>query len=128
MSVQLAANELLPALNADAAIRLQVLLEQHISSTPLAHLMGQQQFMGIELQISDDALIPREETELLGNAALIHIQNIVRQIKTAVVIDVCPGSGNLAIAHHVPLARVCIIDFITTGVALAQQCAKTDSR
>ncbi len=126
MSVQLAATALLPALNADAATRLQALLGRRISGTPLAHLTGRQQFMGIELQVSGDALIPREETELLGNAALIRLQNIVRQRKTAVVIDVCTGSGNLALAlaHHVPLARVWAADLSAAAVALAQRNAQ----
>ncbi len=126
MSVQLAAKALLPALNADAAKHLRTLLDMRIRGTPLAHLTERQQFMGIELRVSGEALIPREETELLGNAALVHLQNIVREKDTAVVIDVCTGSGNLALAlaHHVPQARVWAADLSAAAVELAQRNAR----
>jgi release factor glutamine methyltransferase len=116
----------LPALDAPATARLQALLHQRINGTPLAHLTGCQQFMGIELQVSADALIPREETELLGCAALVQLQNIIREKNNATVIDVCTGSGNLALAlaHHAPLARVWAADLSETAVALAQRNAK----
>jgi release factor glutamine methyltransferase len=116
----------LPALDAPATARLQALLHQRINGTPLAHLTGCQQFMGIELQVSADALIPREETELLGYAALVQLQNIIREKNNATVIDVCTGSGNLALAlaHHAPLARVWAADLSETAVALAQRNAK----
>jgi release factor glutamine methyltransferase len=126
LSVQRANQYPLSALDAPATARLQALLHQRISGTPLAHLTGCQQFMGIELQVTADALIPREETELLGHAALTHLQNIIREKNHATVIDVCTGSGNLALAlaHHTPRARVWAADLSETAVALAQRNAK----
>ena len=126
LSVQRASQYPLPALDAPATTRLQGLLHQRINGTPLAHLTGRQQFMELELQVSGDALIPREETELLGHAALLHLQNIIREKNSATVIDVCTGSGNLAlaIAHHAPRARVWAADLSETAVALAQRNAK----
>jgi len=116
----------LPALDAPATARLHVLLHHRINGTPLAHLTGCQQFMGIELQVSGDALIPREETELLGHAALAQLQNIICEKNSATVIDVCTGSGNLALAlaRHAPRARVWAADLSETAVALAQRNAK----
>jgi release factor glutamine methyltransferase len=126
LSVQRAADFPLPALDANASAQLRTLLQQRIAGTPLAHLTGRQQFMGLELQVSGDALIPREETELLGHAALAHLRNIIREKNSATVIDVCTGSGNLALAlaHHAPRARVWAADLSKTAVALAQRNAK----
>jgi release factor glutamine methyltransferase len=126
LSVQRAADFPLPALDANASEQLRTLLQQRIDGIPLAHLTGRQRFMGLELQVSGDALIPREETELLGHAALAHLRNIIREKNSATVIDVCTGSGNLALAlaHHAPRARVWAADLSETAVALAQRNAK----
>ncbi len=126
LSVQRAMETALPTLDADATTQLRMLLQQRIVGVPLAHLTGRQQFMGLELQVSGDALIPREETELLGHAALARLQNIIREKNTAIVIDVCTGSGNLALAlaHHAPRARVWAADLSESAVALAQSNAK----
>ena len=126
LSVQRASQFPLAALDAPATTRLHGLLHQRIAGTPLAHLTGRQQFMGLELQVSADALIPRGETELLGHAALAHLQSIIREKNYAAVIDVCTGSGNLALAlaHHAPRARVWAADVSETAVALAQRNAK----
>ncbi len=126
LSVQRANQCPLAALDAPATARLQALVHQRINGTPLAHLTGCQQFMGIELQVTADALIPREETELLGHAALAHLVKIIRDKNSATVIDVCTGSGNLALAlaHHAPLARVWAADLSEAAVALAKRNAK----
>jgi release factor glutamine methyltransferase len=126
LSVQRATEFPLPTLGAHAVTQLRTLLQQRIAGIPLAHLTGRQQFMGLELQVSGDALIPREETELLGHAALTQLRNIIREKNSATVIDVCTGSGNLALAlaHHAPLARVWAADLSETAVALAQRNAK----
>jgi release factor glutamine methyltransferase len=126
LSVQRAIESPLPTLNAHATTQLRMLLQQRIAGIPLAHLTGRQQFMGLELQVSGDALIPREETELLGHAALTHLKNIIREKNSATVIDVCTGSGNLALAlaHHAPPTRVWAADLSETAVALAERNAK----
>jgi release factor glutamine methyltransferase len=127
LSVQRATDSPLPALDVNASARLRTLLQHRIAGIPLAHLTGRQQFMGLELQVSGDALIPREETELLGHAALTHLQNIIRENNNnATVIDVCTGSGNLALAlaHHAPRARVWAADLSESAVALAERNAK----
>jgi release factor glutamine methyltransferase len=126
LSVQRATDLPLPALDINASAQLRTLLQQRIAGIPLAHLTGRQQFMGLELQVSGDALIPREETELLGHAALTHLQNIIREKNSATVIDVCTGSGNLALAlaHHAPRARLWAADLSESAVTLAERNAK----
>jgi release factor glutamine methyltransferase len=126
LSVQRATEFPLPTLGAHAVTQLRKLLQQRIAGIPLAHLTGRQQFMGLELQVSGDALIPREETELLGHAALTYLQKIIREKNNAIVIDVCTGSGNLALAlaHHAPLARVWAADLSESAVTLAERNAK----
>ncbi len=113
----------LPPLGPDAIDRLEQLVTQRLAGVPLAHLTGRQRFMGLELLSGRGALIPRKETELLGRAALEALREIARQGVAPVVIDVCTGSGNLAlaVAHHAHKARVLASDLSADAVALARR-------
>jgi release factor glutamine methyltransferase len=98
MSAQRASNIPLPELSAYQTILLQELVEKRLNNTPLAYLTGRQNFMGIELLCDNRALIPRKETEILGNTALNLCDKILEKKKTVTVFDVCCGSGNLGLA------------------------------
>ncbi len=80
---------------------------------------GTTRFMGVELLIAPGALVPRAETELLGNEAV----TLLRAHGGAHVIDVCCGSGNLAtaIASKVPTVKVLASDLMADATAIAQR-------
>ncbi len=112
----------LPSLS-DARVRqLDQHIAQRLTGTPLAHITGRQCFMGMEMLAGPQALIPRRETELLARAALVHLQDIARKVPQPRVIDVCTGSGNLALAmaHGAPTAQVWGADLSPEAVELAQ--------
>lgn len=125
LSVEAAARAALTPLDAAGEARLDALIEQRLTGTPLAHLSGRQHFMGLEMLAGKDALIPRVETELLGGAALKVLRELASAVSAggATVVDVCTGSGNLALAlaHHEPKARVFAADLSADAVALAQR-------
>lgn len=123
LSVRRATGTALPELDAAGIARLIGLLALRIAGTPLAHLTGRQQFMGVEMLASAEALIPRAETELLGRTALALLQGILEERGEATVVDVCTGSGNLALAlaSHEPRARVRGADLSDDAVALARR-------
>lgn len=124
LSIEAATRQPLPELKAAQLLRLDELTAQRLSGTPLAHLTGRQHFMGLELLAGPQALIPRQETELLARTALTLLKQVAstageRPVK---VIDVCTGSGNLALAlaHGEPRAQVFAADLSEDAVALAQ--------
>lgn len=123
LSVRRASVAELPVLDAEGVARLRALLRLRIEGTPLAHLTGRRQFMGVELLASAEALIPRVETELLGWAALELLRKVLPERGDATVIDVCTGSGNLALALalHEPRVRVWGADLSQEAVALARR-------
>jgi release factor glutamine methyltransferase len=113
----------LPPLDAEGAAELDALLQRRIQGEPVAYLTGRQSFMGLELLAGAEALIPRVETELLGQAALERLRAIVGQQGTAIVVDVCTGSGNLALAlaSQEPRSRVWGADLSEEAVGLARR-------
>lgn len=123
MSVQRAVDVPLPGLGDHAIAKLRGLVAQRIAGVPLAYLTGRQQFMDLELHVAPGSLIPRQETELLGRSALAALQALAGKQDRVTVIDVCTGSGNLAVAlaHHVPQAFVFASDLSPDAVELARQ-------
>lgn len=113
----------LPELDVSASARLDELVARRLGGVPLAHLSGRQRFMGLEMLAGPDALIPRRETELLAGAALDLLKEITARTSDARVIDVCTGSGNLALslAAGAPNARVFASDLSAEAVALARR-------
>ena len=74
-------------------------------------------FMDLELLVERGVLVPRDETELLGNTALGLLHDGSR------VIDMCCGSGNLAcaLASRRPDVRLWASDLTEACVALARR-------
>jgi release factor glutamine methyltransferase len=122
MSVERAAEQVLPALDDTQCGQLAGLIAQRVAGVPLAHITGFQRFMGLELRAGPQALIPRAETALLARAALAKVREQADAQARALVIDVCTGSGNLAaaLAHGEPRAKVHAADLSEDAVALAQ--------
>ncbi len=48
----------------------QTLIQQRSEGQPVAYLLGEQEFYGLKLKLTQDVLIPRPETELLVDLAL----------------------------------------------------------
>ncbi|MGH8261230.1 MAG: peptide chain release factor N(5)-glutamine methyltransferase, partial [Steroidobacteraceae bacterium] len=113
----------LPGLDDEALATLEASITERLSGIPLSHLTGRQRFMGLDLLAGPQALIPRKETELLARSAIRLAQERIKQLGEALVIDVCTGSGNvaLAIAHHTAGARVLAADMSPAAVELARR-------
>ena len=122
MSIKRINGSPLPPIDDGALDALKALVARKREGVPLAHITGRQDFMGIELLAGPEALIPRRETEILGRAAVSFLQALPAS-QDLRVIDVCTGSGNLALAyaHHEPRARVFAADLSHKAVALARR-------
>ena len=125
-SVQEAAGHEAPPLDEAQLRELDSLIERRICGEPLAYLLQRQRFMGLELLAGPQALIPRHETEMLGWAALELLRGLAADGSAPCCIDVCCGSGNLALAlaHAEPAARVQAADLSGAAVELARANAR----
>lgn len=105
-------------IDGEAAERFRDLVRQRLAGVPLQHLEGTVQFGPIELRTDRRALIPRPETERLWEAAVTALGEAG---PGTVIVDLCTGSGNLALAlkHHFPSARVFATDISKEALSLA---------
>ena len=126
MSAEMACLSELPALDADGESALRALVQRRLDGIPLAHITGRQHFLGMEMLAGPEALVPRKESELLARTAVDLARSMTGARSPLTAIDVCTGSGNvaLAIARHVPEARVHGADISEAAVGLARRNAR----
>lgn len=88
----------------------QEMLDARISGRPTQYLTGEAPFRYLEFSVGPGVLIPRPETELLVDAALVEIERVQSQINPATVsvVDLGAGSGAIAIsiAHEAALRKM----------------------
>lgn len=84
------------------------LVERRSNGEPLQYILGKWEFMGLPFYVGEGVLIPRPETEMLVEYAL----DFLKDKKNPVVIDLCSGSGCIAIsvAKHSPNAKVYAVE------------------
>lgn len=95
------------------------LAARHLAGEPVAYLIGEWEFYGLPLDISKAVLIPRPDTEVLTARAIEAAQNYDEPR----VLDLCAGSGciGLAVAKHVPGARVLLGEYDEDAVKICRQ-------
>ena len=89
--------------------KLAALVERRLAGEPVAYLIGEWEFYGLTLEVTPDVLIPRMDTEVLAERAIL----LARAAgEGARVLDLCAGSGcvGLAVAANVPTCRVVLAD------------------
>ena len=89
--------------------KLAALVERRLAGEPVAYLIGEWEFYGLTLDVTPDVLIPRMDTEVLAERAIL----LARAAgEGARVLDLCAGSCcvGLAVAANVPTCRVVLAD------------------
>ena len=81
------------------------ILKEKLSGKPLAHIIGEAEFMGRLFTVGPTVLIPRPETEELVEQSVKHLCGI----KPDAILDMCSGSGCIAISLAFIFPQVQII-------------------
>ncbi|MGW8389773.1 peptide chain release factor N(5)-glutamine methyltransferase [Pseudoduganella sp. HUAS MS19] len=107
-------------LNAEEAARVAALLQRRHDGEPVAYIVGQREFFGLAFETTPAVLIPRPDTELLVELALVRLP------PRGKVLDMGTGSGAIAvaIAHSRPDAGVTALDVSQEALAVARRNAQ----
>jgi len=94
------------------------LVGRRVDREPLQYILGTQEFCGLEFDVNPAVLIPRPETELL-------VEYVAQRIpveRQATIVDVCTGSGCIAvaIARLRPRTRVIATDLSNASLDVAR--------
>lgn len=73
-------------------------IEQLKSGKPIQYITKTQEFMGEKFYVDENVLIPQPDTEVLVEQAILKIQEIIEKKDKATVLDLCTGSGAIAIS------------------------------
>ena len=106
------------------------LVEERSRRVPLQHLTGVATFRGLELAVGPGVFVPRPETEVVAQAAIDEAALVVADGRSAVVVDLCTGSGAIAVAVacEVPFAEVHAVELSEHAVAWAARNVTTHAR
>jgi release factor glutamine methyltransferase len=94
-------------------------VQRRLAGEPIAYILGEREFYGLNLKITPAVLIPRPETELLVELALERIP----EAQSCKVLELGTGSGNiaLALARYRPMANITAVDCSEEALAAARQ-------
>ena len=100
--------------------RVDDLVQRRLSGEPVAYIIGEWEFFGLPLNISQDVLIPRADTEVLAERG---IEKARQAGEGARVLDLCAGSGcvGLAVAANVPECRVVLGELSEGAIRICKQ-------
>ncbi len=107
------------ALSAEKINVFNTLLDRRLAGEPMAYILGQREFYGLNLKTTSATLIPRPDTEVLVESALAKIPTDI----STNILDLGTGSGAiaLAIASQRPLANITAVDFSEEALQVAQE-------
>jgi release factor glutamine methyltransferase len=120
-------------------------VERRIKREPSQYIIGEQEFWGLPFKVTKDVLIPRPETEILveevvktaggrwevgGRKDENHIIPYpTSHIQHPIILDLCTGSGCIAIAlvKEIPDSRVYALDVSEKALNVARENAERHS-
>ena len=105
----------------EAAETLEKAVQRRLRREPLAYILGHREFYGVDLTVGPEVMVPRPETEMLiERAMLVCMERMERA--GLVVVDVGTGSGGIAVnlAMHLPGVRLYATDISADALEVAR--------
>ena len=95
------------------------LVKRRTQREPLAYITGAKEFYGLPFVVSEDVLIPRQETELLVDTAIVQAKSLDKSEIS--IVDVGTGSGAIAVslALNIPTSSVIAVDISESALTIA---------
>ncbi len=94
-------------------------IEARKSGKPVQYITHKQEFMGMELFVKEDVLIPRSDTEIVVEKAI----ELIKSREKPIIIDMCTGSGAIAVsmAYNMKDAMVYAIDLSDEAISCCKE-------
>jgi len=102
-------------------------IKRRIKGEPNAYITGHREFYGLDFLVDNRVLIPRPETEILVEQAILHAKNYANPV----IVDVGTGSGAIAVclAKNLPAAEIYAVDISRAALKIAaRNCEKHEVR
>jgi release factor glutamine methyltransferase len=89
---------------------------------PLQHIVGTAAFRHVEVRVGPGVFVPRPETEVVTGWAIDRAGEVAATGRTPVVVDLCTGSGAiaLAVADELPTATVHAVELDPGALSYAR--------
>ena len=86
---------------------------------PLEHITHQKEFMKLNFFVDENVLIPRQDTEILVEEVI----KIAQKINAKKILDLCTGSGAIAVslAKYLPETEITAIDISNEALKIAKK-------
>ena len=99
-------------------------IKRLINGEPIQHITHQQEFMKLSFFVNEDVLIPRPDTEILVEKVI----KIAKKIKAKNILDMCTGSGAIAVslAKYLDNVEITAVDISTKTLIVAKTNAKNN--
>lgn len=99
-------------------------IKRLINGEPIQHITHQQEFMKLSFFVNEDVLIPRPDTEILVEEVI----KIAKKIKAKNILDMCTGSGAIAVslAKYLDNVEITAVDISTKTLNVAKTNAKNN--
>jgi len=106
--------------------RLSELADQRLNRVPIAYIIGEQDFYGRRFLVNPSVLIPRPETELLVEKAIVFCQHFIDSERALAIMDLGTGSGVIAVtlAKELKRAKVFALDRSVAALQTARENAE----
>ena len=97
-------------------------VEQLVKGIPLQHITHRQEFMKMDFYVNENVLIPRPDTEVLVEEVI----QIARKINAKKILDLCTGSGAIAVslAKYIKNSQITATDISREALRIAELNAK----
>src|SRR6185503_9880793 len=95
------------------------LVRRRATREPLQYITSQQEFFGLDFEVTPDVLVPRPETEIIVEAAL----EVSAEVPVPFIADIGTGSGCIAISllHELAGAQAIATDVSPNALQVAQR-------
>ena len=108
------------AVTEEEETQFRIYIERRSTHEPLQQITGWQEFMGLRFSVTEDVLVPRQDTETL-------VEEVMRYLRDGMeILDVCTGSGCilLSLLRYSNGCRGVGCDISEKALAVAGQNAK----